>query len=87
MSTQTKFMEALDWRLLDHVTGSLVLTETEYQEFKRTGSVGHLAGVRVVEDAVAASFQDTHAIRDEAAYNAAREWVGLPALAAQETSE
>jgi hypothetical protein len=54
----SRFYEALDWRLLDHATGSGIIEPEECEHFARTRRLEPLENVRVVDDAVAAAFAD-----------------------------
>lgn len=71
---EERFMAALDERLMDLVTcrdGDRMLTVSEYQRWERTRTLEHVRNVRVVQDAVAAAYQDTVVPRTPATYAAA----------------
>jgi hypothetical protein len=78
------FKEALDYRLLDHATGSSIISVEEYDRWKRTQSISHINTVRVVDDAVAASFQDTYRSLPRGSYwqtyRKVRDWIGATHL-------
>jgi hypothetical protein len=79
-----KFLEALDRRLLDICTsglGDLLLSIDEYETWKSTDSIRHVATVVVVDDAVAGAFQESFRCGDaDRLYALARERVGAKAI-------
>lgn len=79
-----RFRAALDWRLLDHATGSGILSVEEYEHWQEFQRVEHINTVVVVEDAVAAAAQET--LRNRPlwrywfAYREARMYIGARPL-------
>ena len=56
------FKQALDTRLLNYATepgrGAALVSLVEYERWLSTGKVAHLSDCSIIQDAVAASFQD-----------------------------
>lgn len=76
-----RFREVLDERLLDlcthPVTADLHLRVGEYEQWQREGHLTHVRDCRSVQDAFAASYQDTIVPRTEETYEYIKALFGM----------